>query len=73
MSKATKNVVQVTGTYKNADGEDKNEYQNIGVIIENDKGQESMKLNVLPLPNAKGEVWLQLYPVKEKEAPKAKK
>lgn len=54
-------AVQKTGTYENAKGETKNNYQDLGVIFENDKGHLSLKLNALPLPNDKGEVWINLF------------
>jgi len=72
MSKATLRVVQKTGTYENGKGETKNNYQDLGVVFESDKGYLSMKLNALPLPNEKGEVWLNLFPI-DAEKPKAKK
>ena len=68
MSKATLKVVQATGTFKNA--KEKTNYIELGVVIENEKGYQSMKLNALPLPNEKGEVWLSLFPIKKESAPK---
>ncbi len=62
-AKAKFNVSQVTGTYKNDSGEDKTSYQNLGVVFENEKGHLDMKLNALPLPNAKGEVWVKLFEI----------
>lgn len=55
-------AVQTVGTYENKKGEKKNQYQEIGVVFENENGHLSLKLNALPLPNAKGEVWVNLYP-----------
>lgn len=69
-STATKRVVQ-TKTYKDAKGEEQKNYLEIGVLIENEKGYQSIKMNVLPLPDANGDVWLNLYPI-EKETKKAK-
>lgn len=66
MSAAKFKVVQKTGSFKNNEGEQKNSYIELGVVLENEKGQTSMKLNALPLPNEKGEVWMQLYPIEKK-------
>ena len=61
-------AVQKTGTYENAKGETKNNYQDLGVIFENDKGHLSLKLNALPLPNDKGEVWINLFSMKNEKS-----
>ena len=66
-------VVQTTGTYENGNGEKKNNYQEIGVVLENEKGYLSMKMNVLPLPNKEGEVWLNMFPIEKAAAAKPKK
>ena len=62
MSKLKYNVAQTTGSYENEKGEKKYNYINLGVVLEKENGHLSMKLNALPLPNEKGEVWLNLYP-----------
>ncbi|TXN37738.1 hypothetical protein FVB32_05465 [Flagellimonas hymeniacidonis] len=62
MSKVKFNVVQTTGTFKNEKGEAKNRYQQVGVVFENEEGHLSMKLNSYPLPNEKGQVWINLFP-----------
>lgn len=72
MSKPIFRVVQKTGSYENGKGETKNNYQDLGVVFENEKGYQSMKLNALPLPNEKGEVWMNFFPM-EKETAAAKK
>ncbi|MDC6367177.1 MULTISPECIES: hypothetical protein [Flavobacteriaceae] len=60
-------VVQTTGTFKNDKGEEKRSYQEVGVIFENENGHQSLKLTAYPLPNSKGEVWANLYPIESKE------
>ncbi|NJB38111.1 MULTISPECIES: hypothetical protein [Flavobacteriaceae] len=63
---ATKRVVQTVGKYTNSKGEEKTQYQDLGTVFENEKGYESIKLTALPLPNEKGEVWINLYPIDKK-------
>ena len=63
MSKVKYNVAQTLGSFKNEAGEKKYNYLNLGVVIEKENGHLSLKLNALPLPNEKGEVWVNLYPV----------
>lgn len=66
MSSAKFKVVQKTGSFENNEGEKKNVYLELGVVFENDKGHTSMKLNAIPLPNEKGEVWMQLFPIEKR-------
>ena len=72
MSKATLRVVQKIGEYQKED-ETKNKYQELGVVIESEKGFQSLKLNALPLPDKKGEVWLQLFPINNTKPEASKK
>ena len=67
MSKVVSRVVQKTGEFENKEGEKKNSYVDLGVIFENDKGYQSMKLNALPLPNKDGEVWVNIFPIEPKK------
>ena len=55
-------VTQKRGTFENSKGEKKGNYIELGVVFENEKGHQSMKLNALPLPDENGEVWLNFYP-----------
>ena len=41
-------VVCITGKYQTADGE-KNRYARLGVVMENDKGALSLKLETVPI------------------------
>lgn len=72
MSTAKFRVVQTTGTYENKEGDTKKNYQEVGVVFENEKGHLSMKMSAYPLPNEKGEVWINLYPISA-EKPAGKK
>ena len=45
---------------KNVQGREKPVWLHHGIAFENDKGI-SIKLESLPLPNEKGEVWLRLF------------
>ena len=60
-------AVQTIGKFTNDQGEEKFRYQQLGIVLENENGQLSLKLNALPLPNEKGEVWVNFYPVESKE------
>ena len=64
-SKVVFDVVAVTGTYKNQDGETKSRTMKCGVVMENDKGM-SMKLEALPV-GAGWDGWLRFYEPKPKE------
>ena len=48
MSKVIKEIIVISGTYKNAKGEQKNRYQKIGVIIDTKNG-DMLKLDSMPL------------------------
>ena len=48
MSKVLKEITVISGTYKNAKGEQKNRYQKIGVIIDTKNG-DMLKLDSMPL------------------------
>lgn len=47
-------------------GVDQTYWIKLGIAVEK-ADTLSVKLDALPLPNEKGQVWLQLYPQKEKE------
>ena len=68
MSKSTVkfNAVVATGTYQK-DGETKYSTLKIGVVLENEKGHLDLKLDALPIANAKGEVWIKLFTPNVKE------
>lgn len=72
MSTVKFRVVQTIGSYEDKEGNTKNSYQEVGVVFENEKGHVSMKMNAYPLPNEKGEVWLNLFPIGAQKPAKKK-
>lgn len=58
-------VCVVTGTYQDQQGQEKARFAKIGSWFENEQGQLSVKLEALPLPDPKGEVWLKLFAKKD--------
>lgn len=73
MSSVKFRAVQTTGTFKNDEGETKKSYQEIGVVFETENGHLAMKLSAYPLPNEKGEIWVNLYPNQATKTAKAEK
>lgn len=64
MSSKKFDVVAITGKYQDRDGNDKNRYTNIGVVIETDKGL-SLKLEAVPVG---WDGWAGLYEPKPRDA-----
>ena len=60
------NCVATTGKFEDNEGNKKYSTINVGIVLEDESGRLSMKLNAYPLPNSNGEVWLNLYE-KDKE------
>ena len=56
MSKITKEITCITGTYVNAQGQQKNRYQRIGSIIDTKNGP-MLKLDVIPLKEGSWDGW----------------
>ena len=51
-----------TGSYTNAQGEEKNSYTKIGALfMDQETGNMSAKLEVLPIPNSDGDIWLKFF------------
>jgi hypothetical protein len=48
-------------------GKEKNYSHKVGTMFVNDEGRTSIKLDSLPLPNEKGEVWLNVYEARPRE------
>ena len=71
-------IVATTGSYTNANGEEKRRYENVGHVHQHE-GRFYITLratfNPAGLPRKEGDdrVFLNLYEPKEKEAPKAQK
>jgi len=55
-------AVVVVGEYVAADGTPKKKYKNVGAVLVNDKGQESLKLDLLPV---EFNGWINFYEPKE--------
>ena len=56
--KVVKDLIATVGEYKDANGETKKRYQKAGVLMVNDKGEQVVKINTIPI-NFNG--WLSLY------------
>lgn len=54
--------------YTTNQGQEKTAWNNIGRLFVKDDGKMSIKLEALPLPNEKGEVWLSVFEPKPKDA-----
>lgn len=64
--KKTADVVAVVGKYE-ANGGEKNRYLNCGIVLTNEKGQQSVKLTCIPFKDD-GTIasFLSIYPLKDK-------
>ena len=72
MSKVLKEITVISGTYKNAKGEQKNRYQKIGSII-NTKNGDMLKLDVTPLMDGGWNGWAYINDPRPLETPIGKK
>ena len=52
--------------YTNRQGEEKTSWTRIGTLFIADDGKRSLKLDALPLPNDKGEVWISFFEPKDR-------
>ena len=66
--KKIKNLVVITGTYTNKDGQEKKRYQTIGSLFEDDENLK-IKLDTIPLVDGGWTGWANCY---ELEAPAQK-
>ena len=57
-------LVQSQGNYT-VDGQEKTRWMQIGVLLEKADGKRAVKLNVLPIPNKEGDIWLQGFEPKK--------
>jgi len=55
-------AVVVVGEYVDKEGTPKKKYKNVGAVLVNDKGQESLKLDLLPV---EFNGWINFYEPKE--------
>ena len=72
MSKILKEITVISGTYKNAKGEQKNRYQKIGSIISTKNG-DMLKLDVTPLMDGGWNGWAYINDPRPLETPTGKK
>ena len=64
-----KEIKVSTGEYTNGQGEQKKRYTKIGALfMDSETGNMSAKLDVLPMPNKNGEVWLKFFDKFEEQA-----
>lgn len=70
--KKIKNIVVITGTYTNKDGQEKKRYQTIGSLFE-DGENFKIKLDTIPIVDGGWTGWANCYELEEREAPKASK
>jgi len=58
------NIIAVTGTYKNKQGEEKKNYVTVGKLLTNEeKGTVSVKMESIPLGR---DGWANVYPIENK-------
>lgn len=62
MNKLIFDVCQSTGSYTDSTGQEKKRWKNCGVGFQDEDGRISLKLEAYPLPNEKGEVWVNFFP-----------
>ena len=67
-SRKIKDLVATIGEYKTGDGEIKKRYLKCGAMFENDEGNQSIKIDGLPVGSA-WSGWLSLYEPREFNAP----
>ena len=60
-----KNIVVITGTYTNKDGQEKKRYQTIGSLFE-DGENFKIKLDTIPLADGGWNGWANCYDLEEK-------
>ena len=63
--KKYKNIVVITGTYTNKDGQEKKRYQTIGSLFE-DGENFKIKLDTIPLADGGWTGWANCYDLEEK-------
>ena len=66
MSKLLKEIVVITGSYNNSNGDKKNRYTRIGSIIETSKGP-MIKMDTIPLKEGGWDGWAYLFEPKPKD------
>tara|TARA_S200002703_G_C3793894_1_gene245088 strand:+ start:468 stop:758 length:291 start_codon:yes stop_codon:yes gene_type:complete len=65
-NKKTHDLVATVGTYTDQNGEDKKRYKNCGFATTNEKGQQSLMIDALPL-SKDWSGWINLYPIERQQ------
>ena len=63
--KKFKNIVIVSGTYKNREGQEKKRYQTIGSVFLDDKDNLKIKMDSMPLLDGGWNGWANCYDLEE--------
>ena len=66
MAKLINEITVITGTYNNAQGQQKNRYQRIGSIIETKNGP-MLKIDVIPLKEGGWDGWAYINELRERD------
>ena len=66
MAKLINEITVITGTYNNAQGQQKNRYQRIGSIIDTKNGP-MLKIDVIPLKEGGWDGWAYINEPRERE------
>jgi hypothetical protein len=66
MAKLINEITVITGTYNNAQGQQKNRYQRIGSIIETKNGP-MLKIDVIPLKEGGWDGWAYINEPRERD------
>jgi hypothetical protein len=64
--KKFKNIVVITGTYKDKTGQEKKRYQNIGSVFLDDNENLKIKMDAVPLVENGWNGWANCYDLEEK-------
>jgi len=67
VSKVLSEITVITGTYRNASGQDKKRYQRIGSVIDTKNGP-MLKLDVIPLKEGGWDGWAYINEPRPREA-----
>ena len=66
MAKLINEITVITGTYTNAEGQQKNRYQRIGSIIDTKNGP-MLKIDVIPLKEGSWDGWAYINEPRERD------
>ena len=64
--KKYKNIVVITGTYINRDGQEKKRYQTIGLVFMDDNDNLKIKMDSTPIMDGGWNGWANCYDLEEK-------